>query len=63
MNRQEKAKLLCDEGFLEELSAAAKAEIVAEWERSEGIKEREECHAQMRAVDSVIRAMVGFANG
>ena len=62
MNKAEKAAVLVEDGFFEDLTEAAKAAIVQQWSRAESMEEREECWAELRAVDTVLRAIVGMAN-
>ena len=62
MNKGEKAKVLVEDGFIDDLAAAAKAAIVQQWSRAESMEEREECWAELRAVDTVLRAIVGLSH-
>ena len=63
MTNSEKAALFVEEGFIHDLTTLAKAAVINTWERAESQEEREECWAEMRAIDTVIRAMVGMVNG
>lgn len=62
MTKAEKAQLLIDDGFIDELMNAARASICLEWLRADGVECREELWAQMKAVDAVSRAIVGAAS-